>query len=554
MHHSNSAMLSIYIARLSVRAGAVCRLQETRDGGARRVSGKREHALLANRVILGGGDGLDRDDLERLRNGECPLCRALSAREGEEVGPARALHVKVHAADVVGENVEQRARLGQVGGEDRRLLPKSRLVEVGVDVVERREGRDRAKRAELLLMPHAHLLAHRVEYRRPDEGTVLLLAQSVDHLGALGLGILDQLAQVARLARLGQRRQLHAAFPRQTHLHLVNRCAVLLRELRSDGLVDEHELEGRASLAVIRERAGDALGDGAVEVAIRHHDGQVLRVERQARFEPVRLGVRLHQCVCRLRTADEREDVDLARLHDRRHCRAAGARDEVDHTGGEHPGVHLHRADVREAADVGQLHHHRVAHQQRRNQRAIGLVEGVVERAHVEHHADWPALDLSEHAADLLEGVVAAKQLAVRVERALDVVHRPIKLLSRISRRLANFPHQHVHNLLAVLLELDDELLDLGDAVRRRGERPRAASVVPAGGGGVESGERVRFGHARLVADQDLLLRALLEDRRVNFLNWAFPIADDSVAEDLAAVNEGASLASGSITSWRRDG
>eukprot|EP00965_Chrysotila_dentata_P243128 6205246-Pleurochrysis_carterae.AAC.3 len=64
--------------------------------------------------------------------------------------------------------------------------------------------------------------------------------------------------------------------------------------------------------------------------------------------------------------------------------------------------------------------------------------------------------------------------------------------------------------LLAVLLELDDELLDLGDAVRRRGERPRAASVVPAGGGGVESGERVRFGHARLVADQDLLLRALL--------------------------------------------
>eukprot|EP00965_Chrysotila_dentata_P256285 6212498-Pleurochrysis_carterae.AAC.1 len=145
--------------------------------------------------------------------------------------------------------------------------------------------------------------------------------------------------------------------------------------LRGDGLVHEHKLECGASLAVVRERAGDAFGDSVVDVAVGHHDGQVLRVECQARLEPVRLRVRLDQRVGRLRAADEGEDVDLARLHDRRHRRAAGARDEVDHAGGEHLGVHLHRADVREAAHVRKLHHDRVAHQQRRDQRAAETAE-----------------------------------------------------------------------------------------------------------------------------------------------------------------------------------
>ena len=92
-------------------------------------------------------------------------------------------------------------------------------------------------------------------------------------------------------------------------------------------------------------------------------------------------------------------------------------------------GVDLHCTDVREAAHVRQLHHDRVAHQQRWDQRAVGLVERVVEGAEVEHHANGRALDLREDAALLHEAVVARDHRLVRLDRVLDEVHCAVELL-----------------------------------------------------------------------------------------------------------------------------
>eukprot|EP00966_Prymnesium_polylepis_P329217 7384957-Prymnesium_polylepis.1 len=261
-----------------------------------------------------------------------------------------------------------------------RLLPKSGLGQVLVALVESGEGGDRDERAELLLLPDAHALGARVEHGRADERAVGLLAEAVDHLGALGLGILDELDQVRRLVGLGQRRQLHARLPRQSELHRVNGLGEELVELVDHLLVHEEQLERGAALAcargggtrarggrrhkgkgsdaaremgrerrrprsggsesgpgeawtaaartVVGERPGDALLDGGGDVNVIHDDAQVLRVEREARLEAVRLRVDLEQRVCRLRAADERKNVDLPARHDGRHRRAAGARDE----------------------------------------------------------------------------------------------------------------------------------------------------------------------------------------------------------------------------------
>ena len=167
-----------------------------------------------------------------------------------------------------------------------------------------------------------------------------------------------------------------------------------------------------------------------------------------------------------------------------------------------------------EAANVGQLHDNRVAHQDRRDEGAVRLVERVVERSEVKHHADRPTLDLREHTALLDELVAALKHALVRLDQVGDEVHSAIELLGRIGLGLADFPHEDVDDLVTQRLELGNELLDLGDAVRRRRLRPLAAAHVPALGSRIERSQRVLLRKPSLVPNEDLLLGAGLRGER----------------------------------------
>ena len=77
--------------------------------------------------------------------------------------------------------------------------------------------------------------------------------------------------------------------------------AELFVELLGDALVHHNELDGGAALAVVRGATSHALLHCHVQVGIRHHNGQVLRIQGQQVLQTMWLRMGLYQGVGCLR-------------------------------------------------------------------------------------------------------------------------------------------------------------------------------------------------------------------------------------------------------------
>jgi hypothetical protein len=86
----------------------------------------------------------------------------------------------------------------------------------------------------------------------------------------------------------------------------------------------------------------------------------------------------LEKGVGRMTASDEGEEVGTS-SHHRTHGDAPRPADEVDGSCGQTLGVSLHCQHVRESSGSGDLHHDDIAHQQRRDDGGVGLVERIVE-------------------------------------------------------------------------------------------------------------------------------------------------------------------------------
>jgi hypothetical protein len=113
-------------------------------------------------------------------------------------------------------------------------------------------------------------------------------------------GIGHQAVEVVDLARLGQRRQRHARLPRHAGLERGQFALELVEEGLDHVLVHEQDLQRRAALAVERQRAGDRLFDGVVQVDLGQHDARVLGIQAQRGAQAVRAWVQFFRSLAAL--------------------------------------------------------------------------------------------------------------------------------------------------------------------------------------------------------------------------------------------------------------
>mmetsp|Transcript_81515 Transcript_81515/g.239366 ORF Transcript_81515/g.239366 Transcript_81515/m.239366 type:complete len:226 (-) Transcript_81515:19-696(-) len=209
--------------------------------------------------------------------------------------------------------------------------------------------------------------------------------------------------------------------------------------------------------------------------------------------------VLLHQRVGSFRGANEGKDVDEPGGHDGGHGVPPTPGDEIHHTGWEALGVRLHGQEMRQSAGVGDLHDHRVAHEQRGDQGGVGLVERVVRRAEVQHDAHRGSL---QHCMDSL---LADDALAAHVARSGDQrryeVHGAVELLRGVGVVLADLPLEDTDDLCAHGFELNHERLNRLDALLQRLGWPGASPPAPGLGCGLHGIHGGVRGERCLLAD-----------------------------------------------------
>mmetsp|Transcript_62330 Transcript_62330/g.171241 ORF Transcript_62330/g.171241 Transcript_62330/m.171241 type:complete len:453 (-) Transcript_62330:188-1546(-) len=412
--------------------------RERREQASRRVEalGDLRGVRVLGRV---GDDGLDREGTQRLADAHRALRRRATAREGNDVGRTAALHVDVDAADDGRERVDERGGGGGGGGEERGLLAVPRLLDRRRhlrDVVEARDGHDGPK---LLLVEESHRGRHAIDDRRRHQRACDAAAARglVGKRGALAQRVANELLEVLGLRCLGQRRDGDALLPRQAHLERANLCDEPLHERVGDARVHHDQLDRRAPLAVVARRPEHALRCRDVEVGVWQHNAQVLALELRKHLEAVRRRVRLDERVGAARAANEAEHVNQARLHDWPHRLAARAAHKVDNARRQHLLERRCRQHVDKATNGRQLEHRDVAHQERRDEHSVHLVERVVEWRQRQHHANRPTADAHAHAGHLapLRKALANRRVLLELgDRCGDEVHRAIKLLGGVGR------------------------------------------------------------------------------------------------------------------------
>ncbi len=162
--------------------------------------------------------------------------------------------------------------------------------------------------------------------------------------------------------------------------------------------MDEEDLQGGAALTVEGQASRDALAHGQVQIGIRQDDGGVLGTQAQAGSQPVGSRVLGLQEVGRPGGADEGQATDPARLHHRSHHARSRAVDGVDHSRREGVAEGLQEGPEDQGPGPGRFEDHRVSHEQGRDQRGTGLVEGIVQRPHAQGDAQGCPPDLGQDA------------------------------------------------------------------------------------------------------------------------------------------------------------
>jgi hypothetical protein len=101
---------------------------------------------------------------------------------------------------------------------------------------------------------------------------------------------------------------------------------------------------------------------------------------------------------CPART-DECEDVHVAAFHERRGNLGTTAVNEIDHAGREACRKGSQQGLMQQHAEFRRLHYRRIAHDERRDQRGVHFVQGVVERPHRKADPKRRVPDLCDHPA-----------------------------------------------------------------------------------------------------------------------------------------------------------
>ena len=296
--------------------------------------------------------------------------------------------------------------------------------------------------------------------------------------------------------------------------------------------MDEEDLQRRATLAIERQGACDRLAHRVVQVDLGQDDARVLRIQTQGGAQPVRARVQLLQGTGALVGADKGEDIDLAAGHQRADRLATATVDHVDHPRRETVAKGLEQRADQQHAELGRLEHHGIAHDQRRDQGGEGLVQRVVVGPHAQGHAQRHAADLAEGVLLQLEATGAAIQLLERTYGVDDVVAGAVELLLRILEVLADFPHQQLDHLLALLAHARQEGFDMGDALRHAHGRPGALAVVIGAHRRLQSHQRRLRVQLRGAAEYHLLIALLgrQEHRAAHRRHGTFP--DSQLAID----------------------
>mmetsp|Transcript_5497 Transcript_5497/g.18608 ORF Transcript_5497/g.18608 Transcript_5497/m.18608 type:complete len:245 (-) Transcript_5497:2-736(-) len=159
---------------------------------------------------------------------------------------------------------------------------------------------------------------------------------------------------------------------------------------------------------------------------------------------------------------------------------------------------------MHKAAGRWQLEDGHVAHEQRRDEHGVHLVQRVVEWGQAEHDAHGPAAHLhadAGHVRPLGEAHADRGVLAELFDNRGNEVHGAVKFFGGVTAILADFPHEQVDDVGTDLAELRDERLDRRNAVRKRHLGPLALAPVPRGGSGLDGLEGIVRGELGQAAD-----------------------------------------------------
>nr|GFA76641.1 hypothetical protein [Tanacetum cinerariifolium] len=450
----NSVSCSTHLRLLTAdESENVIRGQERRFAVMNDVADQRLVALLE----FGRHQRTDREHAQRVVHRQGSFSGVLAAIEREAVGATLALGVDVDAPHLIGKRIDQAPDLLGVVAEDAQLLAEVRVQHVLDNRLQIAVRDHRHHWPELFFVVHAHVRRDRV---------LGGAAAFVHHLCAFAHGVVHQPLQKAA-----------------DHV-----------------FVDEEDLQRRAALAVERQGAGDGFRHCVVQVHIRQHDARVLGVQTQGGTQTVRLGVQLFQGAGRLVGADEGKHVDLAAGHERADRLASAAVDHVDDAGREAVAERLKQRTNQQHAELGRFEHHRVAHDQGRNQRGEGFVQRVVIGPHAQGDAQWHAANLAERVLLQLKAAGATVQFLERIDGVDDVIAGAVELFLRILEVLADFPHQQRDHGIALLAHQLEEGLHVMDAVGDTHGRPRALTPVVGFDGSVECGHSGVGVHQRRAA------------------------------------------------------
>mmetsp|Transcript_20304 Transcript_20304/g.47949 ORF Transcript_20304/g.47949 Transcript_20304/m.47949 type:complete len:235 (-) Transcript_20304:493-1197(-) len=219
---------------------------------------------------------------------------------------------------------------------------------------------------------------------------------------------------------------------------------------RIGSLWSKHDLQSRASLTVVAQTPAHGFVDDMVKRClfrrgkqIREEDCRILGLQLQKDLESVRLRMRLDQIVRRLGSADESQAVDHSSLHQRRHCGPSRATDEVDSAMRQSLCECVHGEGMDQSADGGDLHDSHIAHEQRRDECCVGLIQGVVIRTQTHNDANSRPTNKGPGRTNVLPLVVVFGGIG-HADGSNDLPnehHGPIELGLGILAILADLPH-----------------------------------------------------------------------------------------------------------------
>ena len=204
--------------------------------------------------------------------------------------------------------------------------------------------------------------------------------------------------------------------------------------------------------------------------------------------QPMGLGMIAADHIGRLACANEGEDVDAAGGDKRADDRSPLAVDRVDDPWWKGRGEGGEERLEEEDAVLRRLEDHRVAHDERGDERCEGLVEGIVVGAHAERDAQGGAAHLGHDPLHLLEARAGPVELLDRRERVADIRDGAVKLLLAVGAALADLPDKRLDDALADGDHQVEKPLHAADPRCHRHRRPDPTPLPPRG-----RGSRKRF-------------------------------------------------------------